>query len=110
MVPGVFRVDVAAALVRQANKGQLRRNDIKPAPTRFLTPITEQFIGVGAADLDEMVRPGERALALGHKVKDCIYLAPAMKLGCELLTSDKRLASKAQRVWPKIRFLEGRHD
>ena len=47
------------------------------------------------------------ALDLGHPLKDCIYLALAMKIGCELLTSDLRLAAKGQPLWPKIRVVEG---
>jgi predicted nucleic acid-binding protein len=105
----VFHVDVAAALVRQANKDQLRCNNIKPAPKRFLTRSPNSSSGSAQPILTRWPVLAS-ALALGHKVKDCIYLAPAIKLNWELLTSDKRLASKAQRVWPKIRVLEGRHD
>ena len=46
-----------------------------------------------------------QAIDLGHPLKDCIYLALAMELGCELVTCDARFAAKAKGVWAGVRVL-----
>ena len=45
------------------------------------------------------------AVDLGHPLKDCIYLALAIELECELVTADARFAEKAKGVWDKVRVL-----
>ena len=60
-----------------------------------------------STQLADLMAAARLALDLGHPIKDCIYLALAMKLGCELLTSDRRFAAKDEPVWPKVRVLEG---
>jgi len=106
-VPGVFLVEVTAALVRRANMDKLQRKAMNDALHHFLTLITERFIVVGETDFDEMARAAGIALDLGHPLKDCLYLAHTMKMGCDLLTSDRKFAAKAQSIWPRIRILEG---
>lgn len=105
--PGVYLVEVSAALVRRAKVDKLRRSEMEAALEHFLTLITEHFITVREAETEDMARAAKLALDLGHPLKDCIYLALAMKLGCELLTCDRRFASKAKAAWPNIRVLEG---
>lgn len=107
VVPGVFLVEVSAALVRQANVNKLRRDTMEAALEHILTLFTEQFITVRETETEEMARAARLALDLGHPLKDCTYLALALKMGCELLTSDRRFAEKAKSEWPKIRVLEG---
>jgi predicted nucleic acid-binding protein len=107
VVPSVFLVEVSAALVRRANADKLHRDEMEAALEHFLTLISEQFITVRETGTEDMARAVRLALDLGHPLKDCIYLALAMKIGCELLTSDLRLAAKGQPLWPKIRVVEG---
>ena len=107
IVPGMFVVEVTAALVRRANIDKALRSTMESALSSFLALIEERFISVDETGTDAMARAARLALDLGHPLKDCIYLALAMKMGCEMLTSDLRLADKARGTWPKIRVLEG---
>ena len=106
-VPGVFVVEVTAALVRRANIDKALRGIMESALSGFLALIDEHFITVAATGTEAMARAAKLALDLGHPLKDCIYLALAMEMGCELLTSDLRFAAKARPVWPQVRVLEG---
>jgi predicted nucleic acid-binding protein len=47
----------------------------------------------------------ELALSIGHPLKDCLYLALAIELGCELATCDRPLVDNAQSIYPKLRHL-----
>jgi predicted nucleic acid-binding protein len=44
---------------------------------------------------------------LGHPLKDCIYLALAMEMSCDLITCDARFAEKAKGAWARVRVLGG---
>jgi predicted nucleic acid-binding protein len=107
IVPDVFVLEVTGALVRRANVNKAIRRDMEIALSGFLALIDEHVITVDATGTEAMASAAQLALDLGHPLKDCIYLALAMKMGCELLTSDLRLAEKARATWPKIRVLEG---
>ncbi|MEI6643004.1 MAG: type II toxin-antitoxin system VapC family toxin [Novosphingobium sp.] len=107
IVPDVFVLEVTGALVRQANMSKAIRGDMETALSGFLALIDEQVISMDETGTAAMVRAAGLALDLGHPLKDCIYLALAMKMGCELLTSDRRFAAKAVAAWPKVRVLEG---
>jgi predicted nucleic acid-binding protein len=54
----------------------------------------------------DLLRATNLAIDLGHPLKDCIYLALAMELGCDLVTADARFAAKAREVWAGVRVLE----
>lgn len=107
VVPQVFLVEVTAALVRRANMDKTLRSEMEGSLAGFLALINERFITVDGTDTAATAQAATLALDLGHPLKDCIYLALAMKMGCELLTSDLRFATKARGTWSKIRVLEG---
>jgi predicted nucleic acid-binding protein len=107
VVPQVFVVEVTAALVRRANMDKALRSEMERSLAGFLALIAERFITVNATGTEDMEQAASLALDLGHPLKDCIYLALAMKMGCELLTSDLRFATRARGAWTKIRVLEG---
>jgi predicted nucleic acid-binding protein len=52
-----------------------------------------------------MAQAAALALDLGHPLKDCVYLAMAMELGCDLVTCDARFAEKACEAWAGVRLL-----
>ena len=107
VVPQVFLVEVTAALVRRANMDKPLRPEMERSLAGFLALIAERFITVDETGTEAMASAAQLALDLGHPLKDCIYLALAMKMGCELLTSDLRFAERVRGTWPKIRVLEG---
>lgn len=106
-VPDIFVVEVSSALVRNANSVKATQDYYRGALWRLLDLIDQQALLVERTSAGDVVEAASLALDLGHPLKDCIYLALAMKMGCELLTCDLRFADKARGTWSKIRVLEG---
>ncbi|MFA6219462.1 MAG: type II toxin-antitoxin system VapC family toxin [Erythrobacter sp.] len=105
VVPPVFLIEVTGALVRRANIDSELRRASETSIARFVALFDEQLIKVENTELRQMVQAASLALDLGHPLKDCIYLALAMELGCDLVTCDARFAAKAKVVWPGVRML-----
>ncbi len=107
VAPDFFVIEVAAALVRKANMNKDNRIASETGLASFTAMLECGVVRTESTQLADLMAAARLALDLGHPIKDCIYLALAMKLGCELLTSDRRFAAKAEPVWPKVRVLEG---
>lgn len=104
-VPEVFITEVMGVLVRRANIDKTLRRDSETSIASFAALFDEQLLRVEPVEPRQMERAAAHALDLGHPLKDCIYLAQAMDLGCELVTCDARFAEKAKRVWNGVRVL-----
>ena len=52
-----------------------------------------------------IVKAANLAIDIGHPLKDCIYLALAMELGCPLVTCDTKFATKAHEVYAGVQVL-----
>lgn len=105
MVPDIFAIEVASAIVREANMLKSEATDIGQrltSITELLDSPTLQLIRLASDAIPELAG---LAIDLGHPLKDCIYLALAMQLGCELVTADLRFAAKAKEVWDRVRVL-----
>ena len=104
-VPDLFLIEVTAALVREAN--------IEKASALLIAKHIERLAEMAAADdispvrllPDQIAHAAEIAITLGHPLKDCLYLALAMELGCPLVTADARFAAKAKGVYEDVRAL-----
>ena len=105
VVPDIFLSEVIGALVRNANIEKALRNDSIESISRFASLFANGWVHVERTDPRKMEQASILALDLGHALKDCIYLALAMELGCDLVTCDARFASKAKRVWAGVRML-----
>jgi predicted nucleic acid-binding protein len=105
--PDLFVIEVAAALVRKANMDKSNRSASEAGLASFAEMLAHDVVRIEATRIPDMMAASRLALDLGHPLKDCIYLALAMKMGCELLTCDLRFATKARGTWTKIRVLEG---
>ena len=108
VVPHVFLIEVLGALVRRANIDKKLRRDSEISIARFVALFDERLIRVANTNPQQMAQAANHALDLGHPLKDCIYLALAMELGCDLVTCDARFAAKAKGVWAGVRLLGGR--
>lgn len=104
-VPEVFLVEVTGALVRRANMDKSLRALSEQSIARFVALFDESMIVIDSGGAARTARAARLALDLGHPLKDCIYLALAIDLGCELVTCDARFAEKAKAAWPQIRLL-----
>jgi predicted nucleic acid-binding protein len=105
VVPDVFISEVIGALVRRANMDKAMRSDSAAATARFQTLFDTGSITAIRSLPPAVVRAATLAIDLGHPLKDCIYLALAMELECELVTCDARFAEKAKGVWDRVRVL-----
>ncbi len=105
VVPAVFLGEVIGALVRRANIDKALRGESEASIARFVTLMTGQWIRTEQSDPPAIANAAQLALDLGHPLKDCIYLALAMELGCDLVTCDTRFAAKAKGVWAAVRVL-----
>ncbi len=105
IVPDIMLVEVSGALVRNANVVKSSRANTLIALNRLETLFADSDIAARRTSSVEMRRCADLAIKLGHPLKDCIYLALAMELDCELMTADARFAEKAREVWDKVRVL-----
>ncbi len=108
VVPHVFLIEVLGALVRRTNIDKKLRRDSEISIARFVALFDERLIRVANTNPQQMAQAANHALDLGHPLKDSIYLALAMELGCDLVTCDARFAAKAKGVWAGVRLLGGR--
>jgi predicted nucleic acid-binding protein len=103
--PDMLGVEVHATLVRGANMVKSNRLEAETAILRFQTMIESGEVTLMRSLPSQIERAATLALNLGHPLKDCIYLALAMELGCDLTTCDERFAAKAKEVWDRVRVL-----
>ena len=104
-VPDLFRVEVAGALVRRANIRKELRDEVANAIDAFVVLFEEGLIESAALAHEAVVKAARMAIDLGHPLKDCIYLALAQELNCELVTCDANFATKARVIWPQVQIL-----
>jgi predicted nucleic acid-binding protein len=105
-VPEVFRTEVVGAMVRRANINKAERPASERSITAFLQLFDDGFINRIDIDERQMARAATLAIDLGHPLKDCIYLALAINLGCPLVTCDTKFAAKARGVYAGVRTLD----
>jgi predicted nucleic acid-binding protein len=103
--PDMLAVEVHATLVRGANMVKSNRLEAETAILRFQMMIESGEVTLMRSLPSQIDRAATLALNLGHPLKDCIYLALAMELECDLITCDERFAAKAKEVWDQVRVL-----
>jgi predicted nucleic acid-binding protein len=106
IAPDIFAIEVNAALVRKGNMDKSQREGIRLLIADFAEKLTLQQIRLARLTPASIVKAANLALDLGHPLKDCIYLALAMELDCELVTCDARFAAKAKSIWDRVRALK----
>lgn len=105
--PDMLAIEVHATLVRGANMVKSNRQEAESAIKRFQNMIESNDVQLIRSTPRQIERSAGLAIELGHPLKDCIYLALAMELDCELVTCDAKFATKAKGVWDRVRFLGG---
>lgn len=103
--PDMLAVEVHATLVRGANMVKSNRFAAETAIRRFHAMIEAGEVTLMRSLPKQIEHAANLALDLGHPLKDCLYLALAMELECELVTCDARFAEKANGVWAGVRVL-----
>jgi predicted nucleic acid-binding protein len=103
--PDLFGIEVAATLVREANARKGAAADMRLALDRLIGLFDSVAVELFPTNPENLAAAAALAIGIGHPLKDCIYLALAMELGCELVTCDARFAEKARGVWDRVRVL-----
>jgi predicted nucleic acid-binding protein len=105
VVPDIFPIEVVSALVRNANIDKAARPVSEASIKRFSHIFETDSIRAVRLNMHHVERASGFAMDIGHPLKDCLYLALAMELGCPLITADARFAEKAKRVYDGVRVL-----
>lgn len=102
--PDIFAVEVAGALVREANILGDGTESARKLAT-FARLLAGPVIELRRPAPEDIERAALLAIDLAHPLKDCLYLALAMELACQLVTADARFAARARSVYDEVRTL-----
>lgn len=105
LAPAHFHIEVASTLVREANIDKQLGDAMRQALEVLEDLIASTTVRLIVATPEAIRAAANLAIKIGHPLKDCLYLALAMELGCDLVTCDARFAAKAKGVWAGVRVL-----
>ena len=105
LAPAHFHIEVASALVREANIHKDLGDAMQLALDGLEGLIVSETVRLFVTTAESLSAAAKLAISIGHPLKDCIYLALAMELGCDMVTCDARFAEKAKGVWTGVRVL-----
>ena len=103
--PDVLALEVSRALVAAANARRLATDAARAAIATWLESIESSVVTLHRVDPDLLRRGVDLALNLGHPLSDCLYLALAIDLDCDLVTCDAKFRDRAATLYPRIRLL-----
>lgn len=103
--PDLLFVEVASAIVRRANENKALVQDSLRALDKWTTGWEARAVAAYPTTSARLSAAGRLALQLGHPLADCIYLALAIELDCDLATCDAKFARKAGAVSQRVRQL-----
>ena len=103
--PGLIFVEVAGACVRRANMDKAVQADAIHALDEWTKIWSDQTIAGYPVTPNRLLDGADLAVRLGTPLKDCLYLALAEELDCDLLTCDVRFRDKALGVSTRVKLL-----
>ena len=104
-VPDLFGIEVAAALVRKANVHKEKAAALLISIDDLASLFVVGTMTVISTGPKQLAAAANLAIELGHRMKDCLYLALAIALGCPLVTADARFAAKAGGMYEGVQVL-----
>lgn len=107
LAPDLFGIEVTAALVREINAQRDEDARYGWELARLMALFDSEAVELRRVSTSQIVTAAEMAIEIGHPLKDCIYLALAADLGCDLYTSDAKFAAKAARLGQSIKLICG---
>jgi predicted nucleic acid-binding protein len=103
IAPAFWLVEAASALWRRCRRGEMSSDQASARLSELLNaPVT-------SLPIEPYVDPALRlAVALGHPVYDCLYLAVAVQHRTHVITADRRFAALANsgEMKSRVRLLE----
>lgn len=103
--PDLLLVEVTSAIVRQTNQRIITREDASHATRRWMSAWGSGQVHAHQLSIPLISAATRIAIDLGHPLKDCIYLALALDLGCALLTADAKFRDRAVSRYPAVALL-----
>jgi len=100
--PAVIRLEVLSAISRRFRMGGLSAGDAEATMAEWLEDLDSSVMTLSPDDLD-LDRAIQLSLRIRHPVVDCLYLACAMRLGADLVTTDENMYHRAQGAYARIR-------
>jgi predicted nucleic acid-binding protein len=104
--PDVMAIEVASALVRQANSVKPETLETAAALDKWAIILSQPTIKFHRTTPESLREAAQLAMELGHPFKDCLYLALAIELDCDFVTCDARFAAKAAEMFPRTTLLQ----
>lgn len=92
--PDLLGVEVCRTLVAAANARRVTAAQARAIIDGWLGRIERGDLPLHPTGGESMRIAADLAMALGHPLKDCIYLALADRLGCPLVTADVRFRDR----------------
>lgn len=103
--PDFLAIEVSRALVAAANARRIDASMARAAISIWLESITNAALILHPSD-PRLIKHGvDIALELGHPLADCLYLALAIELDCDLATCDAKFQAKATSLYPRVKLL-----
>jgi predicted nucleic acid-binding protein len=104
--PDTLFTEVAGAIVKRANQRKDIETDALEALRKWTVAWGEHTVKPYRVTQRRLYEAGKLAVTLGHPLKDCIYLALAMELRCDLATCDLQFIAKAHPLYPAVKHLD----
>lgn len=102
--PAIIKVEVTGAVVRRLRTGKMSPSDARAACDDWRDLVSDAFVRLIATDelYDSAL---DLAFEMKHPFADCLYLAAAKQLDCQLVTADQALFDRGLKVYDRISLL-----
>lgn len=104
--PDILLHEVASAIVSRHNQRLMNKQEALSAIDEWAGFWRDGLMRAHRVTADLAQHAGHLAIQLGNPIADCIYLALAIELECELATCDRKFHARAAADIPNVRLLE----
>lgn len=103
--PDLLLSEVAGAIIAATNMTRISPNASRLATETWCDFWSSGSIGTVRLGTKLIGQASEIARTIGHPLPDCVYLALAIDLQCDLATCDVKFRDKAFTVFPSVKLL-----
>jgi predicted nucleic acid-binding protein len=104
LAPALARVEVAAALVKKAQRGEMPPEECGNALDLWRRTLAADRLVLVTDEMD-LEAGCSLALDLAHPLPDCLYLALSIRLDVPLVTADQRFARRVGTSHARVQLL-----
>jgi predicted nucleic acid-binding protein len=99
IAPSLIRTETIGAILRACRRDVMREEDAREAIARWERVLDDELVSI--VPTDELVAQAiDVALALGHPLHDCLYVALAVSRKARLVTADGPLHKRSAESMP----------